>query len=132
MPNPLASAQLKIRRQKIQGLLLMGLGLPGIFYLMEQIERNAAAHTFTGNQTIVLLAVYFGSVNFFALGLILLLAGLKNLPLLTETRLRKGLWVKLAGVNFLALCAALAMLACSTIAGYSATSGKSHGWLSPR
>jgi len=105
----LASAQRQIRKQKIQGLLLMGLGLPGIFYLFEQIERDAAQNL-TGNQTIVLLAVFFGSVNCFALGLILLLAAFKNLPVLTDARLKKGLWLKLAGVNFLALCAALAVL----------------------
>ena len=46
------------RKQKIQGLLLMGLGLPGIFYLMEQIERNAM-HDFTDEQKFVLLVLYF-------------------------------------------------------------------------
>jgi TM2 domain-containing membrane protein YozV len=104
-----SAGQREKRKQKIQGLILMGLGTPGIFYLMEQIERNAA-HDFTDEQKFVLLVLYFGSVNSFALGLILLLAAFKNLAVLTDRRLRKGLWVKLAGVNFLALCAALAAL----------------------
>lgn len=104
------------RKQKIQGLLLMGLGLPGIFYLMEQIERNAM-HDFTDEQKFVLLVLYFWSVNSFALRLILLLASFKNLAVWAEPRLRKGLWVKLAGVNFLALCAALAILEDSRMLG---------------
>jgi TM2 domain-containing membrane protein YozV len=115
--NPLASTNhQESRKQKIQGLILMGLGLPGIFYLMEGIERNTV-HDFIDEQKFVLLVVYFGSVNCFALGLILLLAGFKSLSVWMHPRLRKGLWVKLAGVNFLALCAAFAVLDDSRVFG---------------
>jgi hypothetical protein len=105
----LATARPEIRKQKIAGLMLVALGLPGVFYLIEQAERNSW-HQFTNLQLTITASVYFAAANLFALGLILLLAGLKELPALTEPRLRRGLWVKLAGANLLAILFALVML----------------------
>jgi TM2 domain-containing membrane protein YozV len=104
-----SSDQLEIRKQKIKGLILMALGLPGIFYLMEQADQNAW-HTFTNFKLAIAAVVYFCSANFFVLGLMLLLAGLKEVPALSEPQLKRGLWMKLAGANFLAIVSALVML----------------------
>src|SRR5215471_8423942 len=55
----------------------MALGLPEIFYLMEQADRNTW-HTFTNLKLTIAAVVYFYSANFFVLRLLLLLAGLKR------------------------------------------------------
>ena len=104
-----SSDRLEIRRQKIKGLLLMALGLPGVFYLIEQADRNLW-HSFTNLKLAIAALVYFSSANFFVLGLMLLLAGLKERPVLSEPQLKRGLWVKLTGANFLAIVFALVML----------------------
>jgi hypothetical protein len=105
----LATYHREIRKQKIKGLILMALGLSGVFYLLEHAERNSW-HRFTNLQLTITALVYFAAANLFALGLMLLLAGLKELPALTEPRLRRGLWMKLAGANLLAILFALVML----------------------
>jgi hypothetical protein len=105
----LATNHREIRKQKINGLILMAMGLPGVLYLLEQAEPNSW-HRFTNLQLTITALVYFAAANLFALGLMLLLAGLKELPALTEPRLRRGLWVKLAGANLLAILFALVML----------------------
>jgi hypothetical protein len=48
--------------------------------------------------------------NLFAVGLILLLAGLRSVPLLTSRRARLGAWTKLAGANLLMVCVAAVTL----------------------
>lgn len=91
------------RRLKIAGLVLMGVALPALFFLMDQVESKAWL-TYQDNWQIwSIVLLYLVAANVFALGLIVLLAGLKNLPLLTDVQAKKGAVVKLAGANLLIL-----------------------------
>ena len=87
----------------------MASGLPGIFYVIELAERNSW-HGFTNIGLAAAALSFIGSSNFFVLGLILLLAGFKSFSVLTSPRLKRGLWMKLAGANLLAILSALVML----------------------
>jgi hypothetical protein len=91
------------RRLKIAGLVLMGVALPALFFLIDQVESKAWLTYQDNRQVWSAVLVYLVAANVFALGLIVLLAGLKNLPLLTDVQAKKGALVKLAGANLLIL-----------------------------
>lgn len=91
------------RRLKIAGLVLMGLALPALFFLIDQAESKAWLTYQDNRQVWFTVLLYLVAANVFALGLIVLLAGLKNLPLLTDVQAKKGALVKLAGANLLIL-----------------------------
>jgi TM2 domain-containing membrane protein YozV len=98
-PNPLQARE--SRRLKIAGLVLIGVALPALFFLMDQVESKAWLTYQDNRQVWSTVLLYLVAANLFALGLIVLLAGLKNLPLLTDVQAKKGALVKLAGANLL-------------------------------
>ncbi len=76
---------------------------PAYFFLESQLNPETLLHT-SKWQIVLMALLFFGASNIAALGLIIFLAGLKNLPLLTNAKARKGMWVKLAGANLLIVC----------------------------
>jgi hypothetical protein len=64
------------RRLKIAGLVLMGVALPALFFLIDQVESKAWLTYQDNRQVWSAVLVYLVAANVFALGLIVLLAGL--------------------------------------------------------
>jgi TM2 domain-containing membrane protein YozV len=106
-PDPPRSGE--SRRLKILGLVLMGITVPAFGFLMEQTESKAWLSA-DNRQVASIAVVYLAASNVFALGLIVLLAGFRDLPLLTNAHARKGARLKLAGANLLIMCFALLAL----------------------
>lgn len=95
-------------RLKMAGLLFMGLGFVAFAVLgetMGDIETLVAAAL---RDYVFFAGAWLVAAHVFAIGLIVLLAGLKNVPLLTSARARRGAWKKLAGSTLIVLCFAYA------------------------
>ncbi|HTE16052.1 MAG TPA: TM2 domain-containing protein [Burkholderiales bacterium] len=91
-------------RLKMAGLFFMVLGFVGFAVLGEKmgdIEKLMAA---AARDYVYFAGVWLVAAHVFASGLIVLLAGLKNVPLLTSARARRGAWQKLAGSTLIILC----------------------------
>ena len=97
------------RHLKIAGLVLIGITVPAFGFLVEQSESKAWLSADKWQFAAIAL-LYIVASNVFALGLIVLLAGFRNLPLLTDARARKGARIKLKGANLLIVCFGLLAL----------------------
>jgi TM2 domain-containing membrane protein YozV len=101
-PNPPQGPE--NRRLKIAGVVLLCVSLPALGFLGDTIKARLLLHA--GNWRLALLALlFFVAGNVFALGLIVLLAGFRNLDL-TAPQARRGVLVKMVGANLLLFCTA--------------------------
>src|SRR5947208_15931614 len=89
------------RRLKIAGLVLMALPSPGFVYLANRLDPDPWQTIQDTSQLVFIALLYVGAANVFALGMIVILPGLTNLPLLTNRRAKNGAWVKLAAAKLL-------------------------------
>ena len=91
-------------RLKIGGLILTFAGFVALAVLGAEIgdfEKPAAA---APRDYLFIAGAWLVAAHLFAVGLIVLLAGLKNVPLLTSARARRGALQKLAGSTLIILC----------------------------
>jgi len=98
------------RRLKIGGLVLLAAAAGVVGFTGERLataEWMAAANR---ARIAWFAGAWVAAANGVALGLILLLAGLRNVPLLRSGRARSGAWTKLAGANLLMVCFAFVEL----------------------
>jgi TM2 domain-containing membrane protein YozV len=97
-------------RLKMAGLLFIVFGfvVVGVFgEKMGDIEWLLAA---TPGDFAFSAGAWLVAAHLFSFGLIILLAGLKNVPLLTSARARRGAWRKLCGSTLIIMCFAYAGL----------------------
>ena len=85
------------RYLRMAGMICIALGSAVLFYLSEQVDTNSWRQYQTLWQWVPLALLYFCGGNSLGLGLIVLIVGSGDLPLLTTAKTRKGLLVKLAG-----------------------------------
>jgi TM2 domain-containing membrane protein YozV len=91
-------------RLKMAGLILTLAGFVAVMMLGEKIgdlEKPLAA---APRDYVFIAGAWLVAAHFIAAGLIVLLAGLKNVPLLTSARARRGALQKLAGSTLIILC----------------------------
>jgi TM2 domain-containing membrane protein YozV len=108
-PNRKPPQRPESRRLKIVGLLLMAMALPGVGFLTDQVDSKAWLSADKWQLASIAL-LYIVASNVFALGLIVLLAGFRDLPLLANPQARKGACLKLVGANLLIICFGLLAL----------------------
>lgn len=106
-PNPPRAQE--NRRLKIVGVALMCASLPALVFLTDQVE-SGVLRSADARRMAFLALLYLVAVNIFTLGLIILLAGVKNVSLNTNEQARGGAWARLAGANLLWLCGGFAAL----------------------
>jgi hypothetical protein len=85
-------------RLKMAGLVFILAGLVAFSQLDKDFESGAL------RDYVFVAGAWLVAAHLFALGLIILLAGLKDVPLLTSTRARRGALQKLAGSTLIILC----------------------------
>ena len=85
-------------RLKMAGLVFILAGLVAFSQLDKDFESGAL------REYVFVAGAWLVAAHLFALGLIILLAGLKDVPLLTSTRARRGALQKLAGSTLIILC----------------------------
>ena len=91
-------------RLKMAGLVFTSAGIVALKvpeYMLGEIERLVAA---APRDYVFVAGAWLVAAHLVAFGLIILLAGLKNVPLLTSARARRGAWQKLAGSTLIILC----------------------------
>jgi phosphate/sulfate permease len=91
-------------RLKMAGLILTLAGFVGFMVLgdrMDSLEEPVAA---APRSYALIAGAWLVAAHLFAAGLIVLLAGLKGVPLLTSAHARRGAWQKLAGSTLIILC----------------------------
>jgi TM2 domain-containing membrane protein YozV len=91
------------RRTKVAGLILIGIGGLILAVTFAFLSQPAWRHIATRLQLVWTGFGWWIGGNTFALGLILLLAGLQEVPLHRGARGRRGVLVKIAGSNLLLL-----------------------------
>lgn len=92
------------RRLKIGGLVCLAIGSLAMGLAGARLTTIDWMALAGARRILSIAAIWFTGANVFALGLILLLAGLRGIPLLTSGRARRGAWTKMAGANLLILC----------------------------
>lgn len=97
------------RTLKVAGLVLLGIGATAVPFLQKQAESPTWLQQDVW-WLALLASIYLIAGNLFALGIILVLAGFRNVALLADTRARRGVLVKLAGGNLLILLVGLIMV----------------------
>jgi TM2 domain-containing membrane protein YozV len=98
------------RRLKIAGFVSLAVAFPTLFFPGESLTTREWLASADLKDIAGFSAMWLLGGNLFAVGLILLLAGLGSVPLLTSRRARLGAWTKLAGANLLMVCLAAAAL----------------------
>ncbi len=93
---------------KMTGLLLVALGFVGFSVFSEKMEGIETLLAAAEREGLFLAGAWLLAAHLFAFGLIVLLAGLKNVPLLTSARAQRGAWRKLGGSTLIILCLAVA------------------------
>lgn len=91
-------------RLKMAGLLFMVLGFVGFSVTGDKMGDIGNLLTDSPRGFAFFAGTWLVAAHLFAFGLIILLAGLKNVPLLTSTRARRGAWRKLSGSTLIILC----------------------------
>jgi TM2 domain-containing membrane protein YozV len=92
------------RRLKMAGLAFMLLGFIACGLIGDTIGDGSKLLNNTPRYIAFIAGAWLISAYLLAVGLIVLLAGLKNVPLLTSARARLGAWRKLAGFTLIILC----------------------------
>jgi hypothetical protein len=88
---------------RVGGIGLMAVALSGIAFLDDADLRQLIRSGDRSNLTRITLIFVF-SANLFALGLVLLLAGLRQLSLRTSVHARRGALARMGAVNVMLLC----------------------------
>src|SRR5580765_2591545 len=90
-------------RLKMAGLIFTFAGLVACMAIgdMGDFEKPVAA---APRNYVFIVGAWLVAAHLFAVGLIVLLAGLKDVPLLTSARARRGALQKLAGSTLIILC----------------------------
>jgi TM2 domain-containing membrane protein YozV len=91
-------------RLKMAGLIITLAGFVAFMVLGDEtgnLEKSVAA---APGDYVFVAGAWLVAAHLFASGLIILLAGLRNVPLLTSARARRGAWQKLAGSTLIILC----------------------------
>ena len=91
-------------RLKMGGLILTLAGFVALALLAAEIEDFEKSVAAAPRDYLFLAGAWLVAAHLFAAGLIVLLAGLKNVPLLTSARARRGALQKLAGSTLIILC----------------------------
>lgn len=97
-------------RLKMTGLILVALGAAGLAAIGAALHDGSELLTGTPAYIAQVAAVWLIAAHIAAFGFIVLLAGLKNVPLLTSANARRGAWQKLIGFTLIILCMAYAMV----------------------
>jgi TM2 domain-containing membrane protein YozV len=92
------------RRLKMAGLIFMVLGAAGFAVIGNEVVDGSKLLTGTPRYIALVAGAWLIVAHVVALGLIVLLAGLKNVPLLTSAQARRGAWQKLLGSTLIILC----------------------------
>ena len=99
--NPSARNALRL---KMGGLILTLAGFVALAVLAAEIEDFGKSVAAAPRDYLFIAGAWLVAAHLFAVGLIVLLAGLKNVPLLTSARARRGALQKLAGSTLIILC----------------------------
>ena len=91
-------------RLKMGGLILTLAGFVALALLAAEMEDFAKSVAAAPRDYLFIAGAWLVAAHLFAVGLIVLLAGLKNVPLLTSARARRGALQKLAGSTLIILC----------------------------
>ena len=92
-PNPLQARE--SRRLKIAGLVLMGVALPALFFLMDQVESKAWLTYQDNRQVWCTVPLYVVAANAICAGIDRSFGWVvKNLPLLTDVKVKRGALVR--------------------------------------
>ena len=91
-------------RLKMGGLILTLAGFVALALLAAEIEDFEKPVAAAPRDYLFIAGAWLVAAHLFAVGLIVLLAGLKNVPLLTSARARRGALQKLAGSTLIILC----------------------------
>ncbi|MCY7308695.1 MAG: TM2 domain-containing protein [Rhodoferax sp.] len=95
-------------RLKMGGLILMVAGVAGCGFIGEAVGDGSKLLTGTPVSIAQIAGAWLIAAHVAAFGLIVLLAGLKSVPLLTSAAARRGAWQKLIGFTLIILCLAYA------------------------
>ena len=98
------------RRLRITGLALIGSSLAPLGILGTRPAWNGPLLSADPSELVVMAALYLTGANLLALGFVLLLAGLRGVPLFSRPRARRGAVVKMAGANAVILIVAFTIL----------------------
>ncbi|MEO8442769.1 MAG: TM2 domain-containing protein [Betaproteobacteria bacterium] len=91
-------------RLKMGGLILLVAGFAGFGFIGDAIGDGSKLLTGTPAFIAQIAGAWLIAAHVAAFGLIVLLAGLKNVPLLTSAAARRGAWQKLIGFTLIILC----------------------------
>jgi TM2 domain-containing membrane protein YozV len=92
------------RRLKMAGLIFIVLGAAGFAVIGNAVGDGSKLFTGTPPYISLVAGAWVVVAHVAAIGLIVLLAGLKNVPLLTSAQARRGAWQKLLGFTLIILC----------------------------
>ena len=92
------------RRLKMTGLVLIALGVAGFAIIGEAIGDGSKLFTATPPYVSLVAVAWVVVAHVAASGLIVLLAGLNDVPLLTSAKARRGAWQKLLGFTLIIVC----------------------------
>ena len=98
------------RRTKIAGLIGIAASAAALMVVGDYATRSEWLAKADRSQLLWAAVAWFVAANVFALGFILLLAGLREVPLGRGSRARRGVLVKMAGANLIILCFAYVAL----------------------
>jgi len=91
-------------RLKMAGLILTLAGFVGFMVLGDRVDSLEKPVAAAPRDFALIAGAWLVAAHLFAAGLIVLLAGLKDVPLLTSPHARRGAWQKLAGSTLIILC----------------------------
>ena len=92
------------RRLKMTGLVLIVLGAAGFAVIGDMVGDGSKLFTASPPYVSLVAVAWVAFAHVAAIGLIVLLAGLHNVPLLTSSKARRGAWQKLLGFTLIILC----------------------------
>jgi TM2 domain-containing membrane protein YozV len=98
------SSAVDARRLKMTGLVVMALGAAGFAILGDAMGDGSKLFTATPPYVSMVAVAWVVVAHVAAGGLIVLLAGLKAVPLLTSAKARRGAWQKLLGFTLIIVC----------------------------
>jgi hypothetical protein len=97
-------------RLKMAGLVFILGGFVAFAVLGDRMEDIERLMTATPRDFVFLATAWLVAAHLLAFGLVVLLAGLKNVPLLTSARARRGAWQKLSDSTLIVRCFGYASL----------------------
>lgn len=98
------------RRLRTAGFVLIAASLGPLGVLDARQAWNGSILSAEPAELVLIAALYLGGANVLALGFVVLLAGLRGVPLLSQPRARRGALVKMAGANAMMIVVAFSIL----------------------